>query len=65
VERRGFKVLDYLRAGVSVVVILDPATRSASVYRDNVRQETFEVDQNLVLPDVLPNFSVPVAALFA
>jgi len=59
------KVLDYLRAGVSVVVILDPATRSASVYRDNVRQEIFEVDQNLVLPDVLPNFSVPVAALFA
>lgn len=59
------KMLDYLRAGVSVVVILDPATRSASVYRDNVRQEIFEAEQNLVLPDVLPNFSVSVAALFA
>lgn len=59
------KMLDYIRAGVSVVVILDPATRSASVYRDQVRQEIFETEQNLVLPDVLPGFSVPVAALFA
>jgi Uma2 family endonuclease len=58
------KMLDYIRAGVSVVVILDPATRSASVYRDQVRQEIFEADQNLVLPDVLPGFAVPVAALF-
>jgi Uma2 family endonuclease len=59
------KMLDYLRAGVSVVVLLDPATRSASVYRDQVRQEIFEADQNLVLPDVLPGFAVSVAALFA
>jgi Uma2 family endonuclease len=55
------KMLGYLRAGVSVVVILDPATRSASMYRDNVRQEIFEADENLVLPDVLPGFAVPVA----
>jgi Uma2 family endonuclease len=59
------KMLDYLRAGVSVVVILDPATRSASVYRDQVRQEIFEAEHSLVLPDVLPGFAVPVAALFA
>jgi Uma2 family endonuclease len=59
------KALDYLRAGVAVVVILDPKSRTASVYRGSADQEIFEADQNLVLPDVLPGFAVPVAALFA
>lgn len=59
------KALDYLRAGVAVVVILDPKSRTASAYRGSADQEIFEAEQNLVLPDVLPGFSVPVAALFA
>ena len=58
------KMLDYLRAGVPVVVILDPKTRSASVFRDQDRQDVFEADKELTLPDVLPGFSVPVASLF-
>lgn len=59
------KALDYLRAGVAVVVILDPKSRTASAYRGSADQEIFEAEQNLVLPDVLPGFSVPIAALFA
>ncbi len=58
------KMLDYLRVGVPVVVILDPKTESASVYRPGARQQIFEKDQTLTLPDVLPGFEVPVACLF-
>lgn len=59
------EMLDDIRAGVPAVVILDPKTRSASVFRNRDRQDVFEADEDLTLPDVLPGFSVPVAALFA
>lgn len=59
------KMLDYVRAGVLVVVILDPKTKSASVFRDQERQDVVEGDESLTLPDVLPGFSVAVASLFA
>lgn len=58
------KVLDYLRVGVPVVVVFDPKTESASVFRPGDRQDIFERGQTLTLPDVLPGFSVPVAKLF-
>jgi Uma2 family endonuclease len=58
------KAIDYLRAGVAAVVILDPKTRSASVFRSGDRQDTFEGDQALTIPDVLPGFDVPVARFF-
>lgn len=58
------KMLDYIRAGVVVVVILDPKTESASVFRSDARQETFEKDEELTLPDVLPGFAVPVVRFF-
>ena len=58
------KMLDYLRIGVPVVIILDPKTESASVFRSGTRQETFEKNQTLTIPDVLPGFEVPVARFF-
>lgn len=58
------KMLDYIHAGVAVVVLLDPATESASVFRSGTRQDTFEKDGTLTIPDVLPGFAVPVARLF-
>lgn len=58
------KMLDYLRIGVPVVIILDPKTESASLFRSGTRQETFEKDQTLTSPDVLANFAVPVAQFF-
>ena len=58
------KVLDYIRAGVTVVVVLDPKTESASVFRRDDRQDIFEKDETLTLPDVLPGFTVPVARFF-
>jgi len=58
------KMLDYLKAGVKVVVILDPKTQSASVFRPQDRQEMLEADQTLTIPDVLPGFAVVVGRFF-
>lgn len=58
------KMIDYIRAGVTVVVILDPKTESASVFRSGTRQETFEKNETLTIPDLLPGFEVPVARFF-
>jgi Uma2 family endonuclease len=59
------KGLEYLDAGVTAVVILDPPTASAVVYRADARSEIVEGDQPLTLPDVLPGFAVPVSRFFA
>lgn len=58
------KVGEYLQAGVRVVVVVDPDTATASVYRDQGRQQILSQAEVLELPDVLPGLSVPVARLF-
>jgi Uma2 family endonuclease len=58
------KVHDFLQAGVGVVVAFDPATESVSVFRPGTRQQIFEKDQTLTIPDVLPGFEVAVARFF-
>lgn len=58
------KVSEYLAIGVTAVVILDPNTESASVYRNDTRQEIFEANQTLIVPDVLPGFEVLVKKFF-
>lgn len=58
------KVGEYLAAGVKVVVILDPRSETASVYRPDVVQEVLRVADTLTIPEVLPGFAVPVAKLF-
>jgi Uma2 family endonuclease len=59
------KVGEYLGAGVRVVVVLDPATTSASVYRAEELQQIFHNGDQLTLPDVLPGFSAVVSGIFA
>jgi len=58
------KVSEYLSAGVSVVVVLDPSTNSANVYRDEGSPQTFGPNDTLTIPDLLPGFSVPIARFF-
>ena len=55
------RVSEYLNAGVTVVVVLDPALECATVYRqtDDFPQRMHNGDE-LTLPDVLPGFAVPV-----
>ncbi|OWK37793.1 hypothetical protein FRUB_06913 [Fimbriiglobus ruber] len=59
------KVLEYLAAGVLVVVVLDLKTESASVFRGEDRQDIIAAGEPLSFPDVLPGFSVLVEKLFA
>ncbi len=59
------KVVEYLRAGVRVVVVLDSATATASVYRPDELQQIFHNSDPLTIPDLLPGFSVAVNRLFA
>lgn len=58
------KVLDYLKAGVKVVVVFDPKTTTASVFRPNDLQDIFQADQSLAVPDVLPGFAIQVGKFF-
>lgn len=58
------QVVEYLQAGVAVVVVIDPETQTASVYRPHALQEIYRNDDRLILADVLPGFAVPVATLF-
>lgn len=58
------KVLDYLDAGVQVVVVLDPETATATVSRADALQEIFLADATLSIPDLLPGFNLSVASLF-
>ena len=59
------KVGEYLGAGVTVVVVLDPNLECATVYRqtDDFPQRMHNGDE-LTLPDVLPGFAVPVRRFF-
>jgi len=58
------KAAEYLAAGVMVVLLLDPATDSATVCRPNQPDQVFAATATLTLPDVLPGFAVPVADFF-
>ena len=58
------KVIEYLEAGVRVVVLIDPGTATASVYRPDELQQIHDNGDELTLPDVLPGFAVPVRKFF-
>ena len=58
------KIADYLAAGVSAVVFLDPDSRSGAVHTPKGILKLSSTD-TLELPDILPGFSVPVAKFFA
>ena len=58
------KVSDYLKVGVRAVVVLDPATVTASVYRAEAIQVSFRATEDLVVPEVLAGFAVRVEKLF-
>lgn len=59
------KVGEYLAVGVTLVVVLDAPTRTATVYADSFGQRTHGPEDELTLPEVLPGFAVRVADFFA
>jgi Uma2 family endonuclease len=59
------KVGEYLEAGVTLVCVLDEQTETARVYRqEEPPEQVFTADQDLILPEVLPDFRVPVRRFF-
>jgi Uma2 family endonuclease len=58
------KAAEYVEAGVTAVVVLDPVSESAAVFRDEVFPAVLDTGDELTLPDVLPGFSMPVRRFF-
>ena len=58
------KASEYLEAGVTVVIVLDPETESLAVYRENEFPIRMHNGDELTLPDVLPGFAVQVRQFF-
>jgi Uma2 family endonuclease len=58
------KASEYIEAGVTVVLVIDPDTESAAVYREDEFPIRMHNGDELTLPDVLPGFSMRVADLF-
>jgi Uma2 family endonuclease len=59
------KVGEYLEAGVKVVCVLDQMTERCHVYRNEEEIQVFTAEQELAIPDVLPEFRVVVQHFFA
>ncbi len=58
------KVTEYLEAGVKLVYVIDPDRRLAMLCRpDDVSPITFGPDEDLVFPDVLPDFRLRLGTL--
>jgi Uma2 family endonuclease len=59
------KVAEYLNAGVSQVCVLDAKTQTAHVYYPNRPPRTLTEGDELTFPEILGEFRIPVAKLFA
>jgi Uma2 family endonuclease len=58
------KLRDYFSIGVKLVWVADPSDRTVHAYRSLTDVREFSEADMLTGDDVLPGFSVPVAALF-
>jgi Uma2 family endonuclease len=57
------KVLEYLTCGVDEVWVVDPRTRQVACY-GAAAVRTYDAEDTLTAPDILPGLSLLVAALF-
>ena len=58
------KVSEYIKAGVLVVCVLDPEPRTAHLYYPDQPNRTLGPDEELTLPECLPDFHVMVRSFF-
>ena len=63
-SRIAAKVLAYLEAGTRLVWVLEPVSKTVTVYRSETDIETLTRDDTLTGEDVVPGFACPVAPLF-
>jgi Uma2 family endonuclease len=59
------KALEWLAAGATAVLVLDPAKQTAALYRGKGDAHVHNTEETLDLSDAVPGFSVAVAELFA
>lgn len=55
------KVAEYLQAGVTVVAVIDPTSRTAQLYRESTPPITVGEQGEIVFDDILPGFRLPLA----
>lgn len=58
------KTAEYLQAGVVNVCVVDPENETVTIYFANRPDIKLEGDAVFSLPDLLPNFAVPIARFF-
>lgn len=59
------KVSEYLAAGIAVVWVVNPDTRTVQVHHGDYTSERLQASDELTLPELLPEFRCRVADLFA
>jgi Uma2 family endonuclease len=58
------KTADWLASGCRAVLELDPATKTAMLHRPDRTAEHFASTASVMLDDLLPGWSIPLAELF-
>ena len=58
------KVEEYLKIGVRLVLVVDPAAHTIAAHRPNRAVDRYLVSDSVPCEDVLPGFVLPVAAAF-
>jgi Uma2 family endonuclease len=58
------KVAEWLASGTQAVVVVDPQRKAAAVHRPDGRVLSLAATDVLLLPDLLPGWSLPLAELF-
>lgn len=58
------KVEDYLKAGVATILIVDPPTKTIAVHRRQKPSETLSLGDDILLPEIIPDFSLAVSDIF-
>ena len=58
------KVNDYIKAGVKVVWVADPPTKTVTEYRPNQPSRVYTINDTLTVNDIIPGFQMPVLRVF-
>jgi Uma2 family endonuclease len=58
------KVQHYLKAGVEIVCVVDPTTKTVAIHAAGKAVVTLSESDVLTLPTIIPDFSLPLADVF-
>jgi Uma2 family endonuclease len=58
------KVLSFVRHGIRVGLVIDPDQHTVTVYRADAAASVLEEEQLLTIPELLPNWELPLSELW-